>query len=228
MSSIFKKIKSAFIIESADGSVEKQQDGSPSQESRDASVDHSSSSNVESIPVGDQIEGVINQKFTDILMKAIEANNREGFDYLEFKRAVKNLQKMEMEEATVYRSAYATAQTMGATPDTLVSSAKGYVSVLKAEEDKFKVALEKQRSKQIESRHSELKEAEASIVQKEQQIEKLRDEIKLQQDGLEKLKANIDQATRKVEITSKNFVASYTDLVQQIQQDIDNIDKYLR
>ena len=172
--------------------------------------------------------GQINEKFTNILMNAIEANNQEGFDYLEFKRSVQNLKKMDMAEGTVYKSAFATAKTMGATPDALISSAEHYVAILQNEEDKFGAALEKQRTIQVEDRQAELKKAEASIVSKEQRIEELRREIEAQQAGLAELKSNIDAASHKVEQTGKQFVASYADLVKQIRQDIDNIAKYLR
>ena len=223
MSSIFKKIKSAFIIESGAQTKDQPQANTASEEPKTVPA-VKKTSHLEDLPEG----GQINEKFTAILMNAIEANNQKGFDYLEFKRSVQNLKKMDMAEGTVYKSAYATAQTMGATPDALIASAEHYVAILQKEEDKFGAALEKQRTIQIEDRQAELKKIEASIVSKEQQIAELRREIEAQQAGLEELRSNIDAAARKVEITGQQFVASYADLVKQIRQDIDNIAKYLR
>ncbi|NND09082.1 MAG: hypothetical protein HKN87_22145 [Saprospiraceae bacterium] len=225
MSSIFKKIKSAFIIESAEATK-----AQPTERDRQVnSPSKISAPSKQRVPHADlPADGQINEKFTNILMNAIEENNQEGFDYLEFKRSVQNLKKMDMAEGTIYKSAFATAKTMGATPDSLIASAEHYVAVLQTEEDKFRAALEKQRTIQIEDRQTELKAAESAIAQKEAQIEALKQEIAAQREGLSELERNISSATERVELTGRRFVASYADLVKQIRQDIDNIAKYLR
>jgi septal ring factor EnvC (AmiA/AmiB activator) len=173
------------------------------------------------------LAGEVNQKFTDILLKALEVNNQEGFDYFEFKRSLQNLLKMDMDEATVYKSAYATAQTLGATPNGLISSAQRYLTVLQKEEEKFKVALGNQKSKQIDGGLQEIKQFEQSIVDKKKQIEKLMEEIAQLETHLAKMKGEIQESAQKIESTRADFVASYSNLVSQINQDIENIGKYL-
>jgi ABC-type transporter Mla subunit MlaD len=228
MSSIFKKIKSAFVIE----------EGSPVVTSGDVQSDPTDS-NLEStktparnesmdLPLDEgTISGEVNQKFTDILLKALEVNNQEGFDYFEFKRSLQNLIKMDMDEATVYKSAYATAQTLGATPNGLISSAQRYLTVLQKEEEKFKVALGNQKSKQIDGGLQEIKQFEQSIVDKKKQIEKLMEEIAQLETHLAKMKGEIQESAQKIESTRADFVASYSNLVSQINKDIENIGKYL-
>lgn len=226
MSSIFKKIKSAFIVEEADS-------GNPTEEKTEmesSAKENESSQEVKDPATAIELEagdGQVNQKFTDILLKALEANNQEGFDYIEFKRSIQNLYKMNMGEETVYKSAYATAQTLGATPKALVSSAQQYLAVLQKEEDKFKVALNNQRSKQIEGGLAEIKQFEQSIEQKKKQIEKLQQEIAQSEAKLQGMKEEIEASSQKIESTRNDFVASYANLVNQIQQDIENIGKYL-
>ena len=44
--------------------------------------------------------GTIDNKIFDSLMEALDANNQEGFDFLEFKNAVKALQSMPMDDMT--------------------------------------------------------------------------------------------------------------------------------
>jgi hypothetical protein len=223
MSGIFKKIKSAFVIE----------EGKSSESAEDSRPQEKASGNEEDpkTPIQDIAgatePGTVNPKFMDILLKALEANNQEGFDYIEFKRSLQNLLKLNMDEMTVYKSAYATAQTLGATPQALISSAQQYLVVLKKEDEKFKVALNNQRSRQIDGGLQEIAKYEESIKQKVQHIEKLKEEISQIEEKLTGRKSEIEDSAQKIEVTRSDFVASYTSLVNQIRQDIENIGKYL-
>lgn len=227
MTSIFKKIKSAFIIEESVPAEETQ--GSQADKSSGTSENVKTHNQEITEPIIDPgvIAGEVNPKFTDILLKALEANNQEGFDYIEFKRSLQNLFKMDMEEATVYKSAYATAQTLGATPKGLIVSAQRYLTVLQKEEEKFNVALGNQKSKQIDGGLHEISQYEKSIVAKKKEIEKLMEEIGQLEAQLTKMKGEIQESAQKIEGTRADFVASYTNLVSQINQDIENIGKYL-
>ena len=84
---------------------------------------------VKESPAGDP--GKVNDKFTEVLFSAMERDNQEGFDYLEFKQSLRSLEKMPMDEATRYQSALAMAKTLGANPVLLQQSAAHYLNVLK-------------------------------------------------------------------------------------------------
>ncbi len=172
--------------------------------------------------------GKVTTKFMEILLAAMDKKNLDGFDYLEFKQSLKSLEKMPMDEATRYQSAFAMAKTMGATPEQLVKTASHYINVLKSEEQKFGQALVAQRSKQVGGRESQIKQLETGIQQKAEHIKKLTAEIEKDQKTLEKIKSEISGAVVKVETTKNNFIASFNSLVAQIQKDIDNMQKYLK
>ena len=227
--SIFKKIKSAFIIEEGNTSDTAKTTESKSAP-RETPVDNLSDSQVVDQPDSsyETTEGKINQKFTNILLKAIEAQNQTGFDYIEFKQSIQNLLKMNMDEPTMYRSAYATAQTLGATPDNLVASAQRYLAVLKKEEEKFNAALISQRSKQIDGGLDEVKNVEQSIQDKRRQIEQLKKEVAASEAKLGQMKNEIQDANRKIKATQQDFIASYGNLVSQIAKDVENINSYLK
>ena len=110
---MLKKLKSLFIVEdesNAKGTVEKKEP---------EVIQDKSKSGEEPIPSGDISvpvdDGKIDQKFVDVLLKAIDNQNMEGFDYLEYKQSLQSLSKMDMDESTRYKSAFAMAKTMGAT-----------------------------------------------------------------------------------------------------------------
>ena len=118
---MLKKLKSLFFVEdesaaAAQGkSTSSEEKATP--EANQSSVKKEVSSNKMSNPAA-----VPSKKFIDVLLKAIEANNLEGFDYLEFKQSLQSLTKVEMDEVTRYQSALAMAKTMGANKKSLVSS----------------------------------------------------------------------------------------------------------
>ena len=172
--------------------------------------------------------GQVTDKFMSILLAAMDKNNLEGFDYLEFKQALKNLENMPMDEKTRYQSAFAMAKTMNVTPEHLVKTAGHYVAILQQEEQKFGQALTAQRSKQIGGREQQMADLEKGIKAKAEQIKRLTEEIEADQKTLATMKEEISGAVVKVETTKNNFIASFNSLVAHIQKDIDNMTKYLK
>ena len=163
----------------------------------------------------------------EALFGAMEKANLDGFDYFEFKQALANLANMPMDEATRYKSAFAMAQTMGATPAKLMDSAGHYLGILQQENDKFRQAVENQKQTQIGSKQSQIDNLEAVIKQKAEQIKKLTEEIDQHRQEMIKTKDDIAQSMVKVEQTQGDFSATYNSLIGQIQGDVSNMKKYL-
>jgi hypothetical protein len=172
--------------------------------------------------------GAVNEKFMQALFGAMEAANLDGFDYFEFKLSIQNLASMPMDEATRYKSAFAMASTMGATPDKLVNSALHYLDVLKNENIKFSQVAENQRAAQVGNKQGQADNLEAVVKQKAEQIKQLTLEIDQHRQEVTKLKDEITQATAKVEQTQKDFGATYQSLVGQIEVDVTNMKNYLK
>lgn len=222
MASVFKNIKSLFVIEEETGAQkpeaktpaapEKQEDPAPqnAEGPRQAAA------------------GKVTQQFTEVLFNAMEANNLEGFDYLEFKQSLRSLEKMPMDEATRFRSAFAMAQTMGATPDKLVQAAQHYINVLKEEERKFQEALATQQDKQIGAKARQIKDLESVIQNKAEQIKKLTQEIEQHRAEQAQLKQDVADASEKVGATKNNFMASFSAVTQQITDDMEKMKQFLK
>ncbi len=173
-------------------------------------------------------KGSLNEKFMEVLYKAMESVNVEGFDYFEFKQALNNLANMPMDEATRYKSAFAMAQTMGATPDKLVHTANGYLEALKQEQMNFQQSATNQIQSQIGNKQGQIENFAAVINQKNEQIKKLLGEIEDHKKEMEQLKQDIAQSSSKVSQTKADFEMSYQSIVSQIQKDIDNMKSYLK
>ncbi len=167
-------------------------------------------------------------KFSEILLGALEKNNQSGFDYFEFRQALRNLAKMPMDEQTRFQSAYAMAQTMGATPAGLVESANYYLKVLSTEQLHFNEAHQQQRTKLIGNREEEVKNIEATMQQKAEQIKQLTQQIEEHGQRAEQIRKELQDTTVKIENTKADFEATFHSVVGQMQSDIEKMQQYLK
>ena len=167
-------------------------------------------------------------KMTERLLQAIDDANLDGFDYLEYKRAVKGLQKFSMDEATQFRSAFTTASTIGATLPTLVSSAEHYLHVLDAERDKFDAAFKMEYGRKVTQAESDVKRLRQEITDKAEAIKRLQAEIEQRQGEVAKLEQGAQSVRNKVLATRDSFQASFEHVRGVITADIERMRRYLQ
>ncbi len=221
--SMLKKLKRIFVVEEEGaGPAPPDKESTPQPKGRNVKkpnikIDHSKS--------GGKTRP--DEKFINLLLKAIEENNVEEFDYLEFKQSVQSLGPVESDEGQRFRNAFAMANAMGLTKNKLFSSAKHYVRVLDKEEKKFSEAFEAQKNKQVSDRENKSKDLEASIKLKQEQIKKLQAEIEVEKKQLDSIEADIAKALAKVEATKDGFYSAYNMVLQQIKDDLDKISTYI-
>lgn len=224
MSDFLKKLKGIFIVEApTDGQATEADAPAKSETSGSKPAPVPTPTPTVSVPAGKASE-----KFYDILLGAMETNNQEGFDYLEYKKSLQTLAKMPMDEQTRYLSAFAAAQAMGVTPQKLSESAGFYLKVLQSEDTKFQESVNTQRQKQIGNKEKAIADMEATIKAKGEQIARLTEEIQAHQNDMEQMKAEISDAVVKIETTLSDFHATYEELTGQIGKDMENISKYLK
>ncbi len=173
-------------------------------------------------------KGEISDKFMDILLGAMKKNNKEGFDYMEYKQSLQSLKKMDMEDATRFQSAFAMAQTMGATKENITSSASYYLDILNQEKQKFQQVVASQNTKQVTSKQTGSEDILKAIANKEQQIKKLQDDIAKLKEQYASAKKEIEISKTKVEKTKNDFLITYDLLESQIKKDVELIKKYLQ
>src|SRR5688572_16478518 len=159
---MFKKLNLLFVIEEGDPAPEGRK---PVQESGPVNKKEAVPFQAP-IPVATDGKGQVQDKFLEVLFGALESNNQEGFDYLEFKDFLRSLANVPMDDATRFKSAFATAQTMGATKEKILSTARVYMDVLSKEEIKFQEALTGQRDKNLTAKQHDIKKHEQSIQDK--------------------------------------------------------------
>ncbi len=222
---MLKKLKSLFIVPDESSEVESKESPKVEKANKGRVQKQPPVQNKAAMPKPDG--GKADPKFVDVLLKAIEANNLEGFDYLEFKQSLQNLSSVDMDEKTRYQSAFAMAKTMGATPSKLVNSAQHYINILKKEETKFGQALQNRKQKQVQDVKQGLVQKEKLIADKQKRIEQLQKEIEADKKSLEADRAKINQSVAKMEATKQGFVNAYNGVLGQIQSDIEKMNTYI-
>ncbi|MEL7162660.1 MAG: hypothetical protein AAFN92_18020, partial [Bacteroidota bacterium] len=103
-------------------------------------------------------------RFANVLMKALEDKNLEGFDYLEFKQSVAKLLDIGMDHDTALQAAFATGSTAGLTLEKLVKTAKYYTEVLEDEKAKFMNSMEKHLMSNVEGKAKQTGELKKKIA----------------------------------------------------------------
>ncbi len=169
----------------------------------------------------------VNTKFIDVLMQSLEENNQQGLDYLEFKQSLQSLEKMPMEESIKFHSAFAMAQSMGATSKKLIDSAKFYIQVLQNEEKKFKETLQRQFNEQVQAREEKLKTSHTSIEEKRKIISDLLAEIDQIEKSSAKMKQVKEEAAERITNASAEFSKALQFLTEKINSDIEKIGKFI-
>lgn len=227
---MFKNLKNLFIVEEEDsGSKNSKNQPKKTADKNVKEADKNTEPTPPPTPPTEpqNAEGKVNQKFLDILFGALEKNNLDGLDYLEFKQSLQALSSMPMDEATRYKSAFAMAQSMGASPEHLVNTARHYLDILSKEEKKFGQALEHQTKSKVGQQQMEIKSMEEEVTAKANQIKKLTQEIEATQKKIKTKSNAISNALNKINQTKSDFEASYTMLKGQIESDIVNMQKFL-
>ena len=168
-------------------------------------------------------EGEVKEQFVDHLLKAIEENNMEGIDYLEFKNTLQSFAKMPMDENLRFQSALTAVKTMGASEDRIFESAQFYLDILAKEEASFMTAVQRGKSQKVDG---ELERIEQLKLQRQERME-----------HIEKMKADIENITKEINSVSEkvmadqvlidtkrnHFYASYEFVVNQIKRDVEKL-----
>ncbi len=162
-----------------------------------------------------------------MIIGAIEKSSLQEFDYLKFRQSVDGLAKLNMDEATQYKSAFVTASTLGLTREKLIKTANYYRGVVVKEKGKFEKAMEQRLTKGVKELESNVTKLDKAIEERKDRIEKLQAEIEKHEAQREKTQDDIDNMSEKVRETQGGFERAYKTILAEIDGDIANIETYI-
>ena len=228
---MFGKLKKLFIIEEnvSNKSTSKTPTKStkPKTASKGNTIVKTTTKTPPSVVTSTDVKGEVSDKFLKILFDALEKNNLDGFDYLEFKKSLQSLSAMPMDEATRFKSAFAMASSMNVNTKQILDSADFYLQILGQEQQKFNKALAQQKSTKVHAQEEQVKQLENTVKLKAEQIKKLTQEIDKLQHKITTTNTEISKQTAKVTKTKNDFMVSYDAVVGQIKTDVVNMKKHL-
>jgi hypothetical protein len=170
----------------------------------------------------------LDEKSVEILSAALEKNNLPGFDYIEFKQALTALhEKVQMDEPTALKSAFATAGVMGLTKDRLLKTAEHYREVLTNEKQLFDAALQNQIEQRVVQKQQEVVKLKQQIEAHRKAIAELEQRIAAADDVIAHADGEIADTKHKIESTRSAFERTLQSILNQIQLDIEQIQQHL-
>ncbi len=161
------------------------------------------------------------------LLKALKSEHSNEFDFISFKQSVQNLKEMNMDEETSFKSAYATASTMGMTKDKLLNSARKYQNALESERSSFANALKNQMEIKVNGKKEEAEQLKKRIESYKQKIEDMKREMAVYQEKIDTVDETMASAKQKISETKDRFEKAYSSINNNITADLSLIEKYL-
>lgn len=161
----------------------------------------------------------LDEKSLGYLCKALERNNQNGFDYLEFKLALHQLEKMEITGELAIKSAFATASAMGVDKGQVLSSIDRYIKVLQQERTDFDSALESAMKRKIEARKKDIATLEQKIADFRKEIAGIEHAIAEGEKRMKSAAEEIESATGELERAEKTFRETYDQVIHSIEKD---------
>jgi chromosome segregation ATPase len=176
----------------------------------------------------------LDERSVSALTRALANENLPGFDYIEFKQALARLRDMGMDEATAFRSAYATASTMGLTKEKLLKTAQHYKKVLDNENEHFEESLKRQMEQRVKAKMQEVEKMKKQVAEFQGKIEELENKIKSLESKIKQGERTIASADEDIQAakdkllsTKDAFQHALQSISNEIQKDIESMESYL-
>lgn len=169
----------------------------------------------------------LDEKSVEFITKAIEKANLPGLDYLEFRMAVDNLKKINLDEVTAIKSAYATMSTMDLTKEKIIETANHYKGVLLKEREQFDIASQKQQDLKIGQNLQQVNELQRKVIDHEAKIKQLQEEVEMARTKIRELDYERDNAAAKIEEAKSKYLFTHQSIMNLMERDIQNIRQHI-
>ena len=166
--------------------------------------------------------------FTEQLNDALDKADLPGQQtYLAFSKALKNMEKLPMDEATKFQAAFATLQATGSDVNQLIGSFSYFGGILDSEKDKFEEALHATIGDSVVEKENEIKKLTEEDNDHSAEIKKLTEAITANQGNIGRLQGELAEVNAKLKQKENSFMEAYRQMKQQLQADEQKINMYL-
>lgn len=167
------------------------------------------------------VQGIVDNKFVEVLTGVIEENNQPGQDYFEFKQAIENMKTLAMTDQQKFQTVFSVLGLQGCTKALLLSSLDKYINLIQGEKKSFDNEMNTQFQTKVQGKMSEVESSKQELDQLTKRITELNTKIlTLQQEaGAEEMKLRAQEA---------NFQASADVIINEMLGDKQKINSYIQ
>lgn len=194
---------------------------------RTVTATHTTTQTVTATPQTQASVSVVNEEMHQSLIKLIEDNNLEGFDYLEFMDSVQKMGAVNLPEAEKYKVVFTTAQSFGVTVEKLLEAVDHYLKVLDGHKSGFDNHVNSQISQEVKSRKDEIANLEKDTEALNLKIAEISQQIAGNTTKISALTQEVAQEELKINMVAKDFNTTYEHVVNRMQSDKEKIRSYL-
>jgi len=169
----------------------------------------------------------VNEEMHQGLIKLIEDNNLDGFDYLEFMDSVQKMSAVALPEAEKYKLVFTTAQSFGVTVDTLTNAVDHYVKVLNNHKTEFEGHVNNQVGSEIEQRKQRVIDLDKETESLNAQIAEISQKIASNTTESATINQEVTQQELKIRMVAQDFTATFEHVTNRLQSDKQKIHSYL-
>jgi uncharacterized coiled-coil protein SlyX len=150
--------------------------------------------------------------FTEQLNDALDKADLPGQQtYLAFSKALKNMEKLPMDEATKFQAAFATLQATGSDVNQLIGSFSYFATI----------------GDSVVEKENEIKKLTEENNDHSAEIKKLTEAITANQGNIERLQGELAGVNARLKQKENSFMEAYRMMKQQLQADEQKINMYL-
>jgi len=176
------------------------------------------------------IIGEISTEVYDKLSEAIERENLEGNDFLEFMQALQNLSSLNVDENNKFNMVFTTLSTSagGMTKEYLVNSIAHYIKVLENEKNIFTGEMQKATTQMVDEALTEAERLNELAAHKAELIQSLQAEIEGINENVRDLNQNAEESKFKIAKKEADFNATLAQLKEQLATYETKINNYIK
>jgi hypothetical protein len=164
------------------------------------------------------------QQLEDALQKS---NLPSQQDYLDFIKALHNMESLPMDEGTKFKAAFATLQSFGCDLNQLLESVDYYNGILEGERDKFDDALRATVGETVLDKEKKVKRLTDENLADTAEIQKLTTAIEKNQQEITQLQQELAEINGKLKRQEESFTAAFNEMKERLRTDVAKMKTYL-
>jgi hypothetical protein len=179
-------------------------------------------------PIVTVVPGQADPDMIKILEDAISESNLPGFDYIEFRDSMARMSGVPMTEEQKYQAVFATAQSIGATKQTLLDAVDHYLKVIDGKHAEFQDFVGGIQSTEVTSKEKIVADLNSEIESEAAEIQRLTQSIQEKRQKQDATNLEIVQSKQNIQNKMSAFEASKAMIVNTLTSDKTKISTYLK